>query len=144
MRLSTGGISLSGSFGNLTHYYLSPMGMDSIRGLSMDYKEYREKFKALDAEMAKLKELKDSVKDKVVELDNLYIAEYGYLVGTAVKVNDNTTPIKFHVSEANIWGDRVVMTIRKAKKDGQPAMTGATRYSMSKDDLKLWSDDVEG
>ena len=112
----------------------------------MDYKEYREKFKALDAEMAKLKELKDSVKDKVVELDNLYIAEYGYLVGTAVKVKYDTTSSKFYVSEVNIWADRVLMNVRKAKKDGQPAKNGFTRYSMRKEELELWSDgnDMEG
>jgi len=106
----------------------------------MDYKEYREKSKALDAEISKLEELKDSVKDRIEELDNLYIEEYGYLVGTAVKSTHNNVVCKFHVVSTSIWGERVAMTIRKAKKDGQPAMNGFTRYHLSESDIELWSD----
>ena len=107
----------------------------------MDYNEYREKSKALDAKISELEELKDLVKDKIQELDNLYIEKYGYLVGTAVKSSHKNVVCKFHVIEASIWEDRVVMTIRKAKKDGQPAMNGFTRYHLSEGDIELWSDD---
>jgi len=106
----------------------------------MNYKEYKGKRRDIEAEISKLEELKGSAKDKIKELDKLYGEEHGYPVGTAVKANDNMKSSKFYVSEVNVWAETVLMNIRKAKKDGQPAMVGFTRYGMRKEELELWSD----
>lgn len=105
----------------------------------MGYSEYYQKDLAIHQTMQELQEKYQAAmgvcRKELSDLTNEYLGDFA--VGKAVKYGSS----KYYVEEISWIRDTyTTVMIRKARKDGNPNVNGATVYSVNTNDLEAWNE----